>query len=264
VKFIRNTKSPFFLLVTPYAVHDETGFPIPAPKDVGHFSSLKFPEREDFNERDVRDKPGFIRELPLLKSPSIRKLTAVFQARRETGRAVDRMVRSIEHALGKTQLSNTYIVFTSDNGFSLGAHRWTGKDLVYDESSRVPLIISGPGVVAGKSRALVNNLDLTATILDLAGASASVPLDGKKLKPLLSDVDAKWRSALLMEGNHSSLAVRTSEYLYVEHRAGNQPEYYDLKRDAFLLKNKPKEAGPAKPVLNKLKKCIGAGCWISQ
>ena len=87
-------------------------------------------------------------------------------------------------------LSNTYIVFTSDNGWHHGEHRiQQGKGRPYEESARVPLVIRGPGVAAGSSTdKLVLNTDYFPTFMDLAGAQTQTPpyVDGRSLLPVLT------------------------------------------------------------------------------
>ena len=82
---------------------------------------------------------------------------------------------------------NTYIVFSSDNGFHLGQHRLTpGKLTAYDPDVRVPLIVTGPGVPAGRTvDAMTENTDLCPTFAELAGAPAPPNADGRSLVPLL-------------------------------------------------------------------------------
>ncbi len=98
------------------------------------------------------------------------------------------------------KLDNTVVIYTSDNGFLFGDHRLVGKTAAYEGSIKVPLLMRGPGIPEDQTRdQLVSNLDVTATIVDLAGAKPGVPLDGKSLVPLFANADAPWRSALLIE-----------------------------------------------------------------
>src|SRR3712207_421461 len=89
--------------------------------------------------------------------------------------AVDEMVERLVDALRESgELDNTYLVFTSDNGFHLGQHRLTtGKWTAYEEDIRVPLIVRGPGVPEGQNlEHLVLNNDLAPTFAELGGAEA--------------------------------------------------------------------------------------------
>jgi arylsulfatase A-like enzyme len=119
--------------------------------------------------------------------------------------AVDNMVGDLVEALrdgGK--LDNTYIVFTSDNGFHLGQHRLgAGKWTPYEEDIRIPLVVSGPGVPEGEIlKHMVLTNDLAPTFVDLAGTDIPSFVDGRSLKPLLTDEPAPlqdWRQRFLIE-----------------------------------------------------------------
>jgi arylsulfatase A-like enzyme len=119
--------------------------------------------------------------------------------------AVDDMVGDLVKALHDSgELDNTYIVFTSDNGFHLGQHRLgAGKWTPYEEDIRVPLIVRGPGVPEGEIlHHMVLNNDLAPTFADLAGAEPPSFADGRSLKPLLTDDPTPlkdWRQRFLIE-----------------------------------------------------------------
>ncbi len=102
--------------------------------------------------------------------------------------AVDRdFAALIEHLRGIGQLDNTYIMFTSDNGFHLGQHRMpSGKQTAYETDIHLPLLIRGPGVTAGSHvQAITGNIDLAPTIADLGGASMEDAPDGRSLVAFL-------------------------------------------------------------------------------
>ena len=119
--------------------------------------------------------------------------------------AIDEMVGDLVDALEESgELDNTYIFFTSDNGYHAGEHRLTtGKWTAYEEDIRVPLIVRGPGVPEGAKREeLVLNNDLAPTFADIAGAQVPSFVDGRSLMPLLTDnplAPEDWRSAFLVE-----------------------------------------------------------------
>jgi N-acetylglucosamine-6-sulfatase len=138
-------------------------------------------------------------------------------------------------------LSNTYIVFTSDNGFHHGEHRiQRDKGTPYEESVRVPLVIRGPGVAAGSStNKLVLNTDYLPTFMDLAGARTPPYVDGRSLLPVLTGSStSSWRTAILIEGDKypedpeipvdiNYDGIRTSTSKYIEYEGGFR-ELYDL------------------------------------
>jgi N-acetylglucosamine-6-sulfatase len=127
--------------------------------------------------------------------------------------AVDEMIGKLVDTLEESgELENTYIFFTSDNGFHLGTHRLNaGKWTAYEEDIRVPLIVRGPGVPeGGKLEHMVLNNDLAPTFADLAGAELPSFVDGRSLGPLLTDDPPPpddWRSAFLVEAARDLGAV---------------------------------------------------------
>jgi N-acetylglucosamine-6-sulfatase len=101
-------------------------------------------------------------------------------------------------------LANTYIIFASDNGFHLGQHRLAaGKGSSFEEDLRVPLIVRGPGIPAGRVLPhMAVNIDLAPIFADLAGVSPTVTVDGRSLVPLLGASPpplSAWRHAFLLE-----------------------------------------------------------------
>ena len=119
--------------------------------------------------------------------------------------AVDDMVGDLLDSLRESgELDNTYVVFTSDNGFHMGQHRLgAGKWTAYEEDIRVPLIVRGPGVPEGKTLPhMVLNNDLAPTFADLAGVDPPDFVDGRSLAPLLDETptpEEDWRQRFLVE-----------------------------------------------------------------
>jgi N-acetylglucosamine-6-sulfatase len=127
--------------------------------------------------------------------------TCWMQKRLRSMLAVDEMVASlVEELEAAEELDNTYMIFTSDNGWFAGQHRIKeGKDRPYEESARVPLFVRGPGVPVGATvDKLVLNTDFAPTFAELAGSGVSA--DGRSLRSLLHGEDPPWRSAVLLEG----------------------------------------------------------------
>jgi arylsulfatase A-like enzyme len=286
-----DSSKPFFLWLTPHAPHvaaPSTVGPEPAPRHKGVFSTLALPLPPNFNEGDASDKPTFFRDFtPTMNTTVISAITVAFRHYRESLLGVDDMVEEVVNALKSSgKYENTVIVYTSDNGFFHGEHRRPGgKVLVYEPSIRVPLVISGPGLPKGEIRdQLVNNLDVTATILDLANALPGRANDGKSLLPVIQNATTTWRTALLVEGmdqpgNGSFYgrfnAVRTLNYKYAEHGSFANPtstpeqEIYNLFADPYELQSVHNDSkySNAKSSLQSsfgiLKNCAGETCWIT-
>ena len=174
-------------------------------------------------------------------------LEKTYRAALRSLQSVDDLVAAVMATLKDTgKLDNTVVIYTSDNGFLFGDHRLVGKTAAYEGSIKVPLLMRGPGIPERQTRdQLVSNLDVTATIVDLAGAKPGVPLDGKSLVPLFANADAPWRSALLIESPVTSFekkanryaGVRTATKKYVRYESGFE-ELFDLASDPYELKNR--------------------------
>jgi N-acetylglucosamine-6-sulfatase len=282
--FVRESahqSQPFFLTVAPLAPHLENPRiagphehgrdPRPALRDLGRFGHRPLPRPPSFNEPNVSDKPAFVRKTPRLDSAEIGTLRTEYRSRLESLLAVDDLVRGLVDRLRAAgELDNTYIVFTSDNGFMLGQHRRHGKHAVYEESVRVPLIIRGPGLPAGQVRKqLAANIDLAPTILGATGVRPRLEMDGISLLPEARDPAADGSRSLVLEylvGRRGYSAVRTPDgFVYVDHRYG-EPELYDLNRDPYELHNLAGE--PAAAALQAelarrlaaLRNCAGEAC----
>jgi N-acetylglucosamine-6-sulfatase len=193
---------PFFMWLGTKAPHLPA---TPAPRHEGAFSDEPLPKPPSFDEKDVSDKPDWVRDNPRLSSEWISFMDDYQRNRLESLLAVDEMVGNLVDALKQSgELSNTYIFVTSDNGYHAGEHRLTtGKWTAYEEDIRVPLIVRGPGVPKGAEREqLVLNNDLAPTFAQIGGAPVPRFVDGRALNPLLTDdppPPQEWRSAFLVE-----------------------------------------------------------------
>lgn len=275
---------PFFMYLATYAPHAPA---TPAPRHQDTFAGVAAPRPPSFNEEedDISEKPAWLRTRPPLRPRQIEQIDALYRRRLQSLQAVDELVERLVGALEATgQLSRTYLFFTSDNGFHLGQHRLPqGKNTAYEEDIRVPLIVRGPGVPAGRVvEHLAANTDLAPTFAELAGLAAPEFVDGRSLVPLLRSeppAPTQWRQAVLIEhvanrarqrqvqeqrrwepprerrapprrrparGGRAPAfaAIRTAQYLYVEYVTGER-ELYDLRADPYELANLADVAPPA-------------------
>ena len=204
-------KPPFFLWVTPTAPHTTTptganeGLPaVPPNRYANTFATATMPRGRSFNEADVSDKPvldfsssvGLFSWFPLMNSGSVQTAINHYRGRHGAVKGLDDMVGKVVKALkDKGQLNNTIIIYTSDNGWLLGEHRIVAQKFFgFEESIRVPLVISGPGFTGGKTEnGQAVNVDLAPTILRAAGvtstpgATTGRPLDGIPLQTLMAN-----------------------------------------------------------------------------
>ncbi len=156
--------------------------------------------------------PRFVRDLPRFSRGERAAIDDLYRLRIRSLQAVDRGVARLVHTLRSSgQLDNTYIVFTSDNGFHLGQHRLpAGKQTAYDTDIHVPLLIRGPGITAGTHvTQLTGNVDLAPTFEAMTGVSALSFTDGRSLLGLAAGsahAGHHWRSAYLVEHRNEDSA----------------------------------------------------------
>jgi len=220
-----------------------------------------------------------------------RVIDTLYRKRVQAVQAIDRMIGTLRATLTAAGVAdNTYIVFSSDNGYHMGEYRLNpGKMTSFDTDIRVPLVVTGPGVAAStKSATAVQNIDLAPTFQHLGGAPVPANVDGHSLVPLLrGGSGANWRTAGLIEhhgpdtlasdpdlpapgsGNPPSYeAIRTHTYTYVEYADGSR-EYYDIATDPLELHNTvgtldPARLGALHTALTGLVNCHdGATCWTA-
>ena len=179
--------------------------------------------------------------------------------------AVDEGVgRLLDHLDETGQAEDTLVVYTSDQGFFLGEHGWYDKRFMYRESLQMPLVMRYPRLVepGTVSDALVLNVDLAQTFLDLAGVDPHPRMQGRSMRPLLEGADsdeADWRTAAYyrywehLDGIHHVAAhrgVRTRDRKLVhyygsgcgqpgasENRTEPEWELFDLDKDPEELRS---------------------------
>jgi len=271
-------KRPFYLQLDEWAPHASPGRgtgpcgsgadPVPGPADESLFTQEPLPHPPSFDEQDVGDKPSFVQDKPPLDVSAVER---EYRCGLASLRAVDRGIEKVFQALKSSgELDDTVIIFASDNGYLYGEHGLRYKLLPYEEALRVPLMISLPAGLRGGVERIpeiaepVANIDLSPTILELAGAEPCRRakrcrvMDGRSLMPLLHGEDEDWPHdrALVVEftGQHQGFSscsyrgIRTPGEAYVEHTSvpefdtgGCEPtlevEHYDLGSDPFQLDN---------------------------
>lgn len=268
-------KQPFFLMFAPSAPHatfpTPNGPPMPAPRHKGMFAGYQAPRTPSFNEADVSDKPplniGTGTQLPLLTAAQIEAIDSEYRDRLESLQAVDEAVETIVNTLAANgELDNTYIVYTSDNGYHLGQHRQrNGKFQYYEEDIRVPLIVRGPKVPVGMTREhIVTTLDFAPTFAKLAHVQppAEHLIDGQSMHRLFHNhppSPAAWRNDFLVEMRRGNPPLQTGwtvrglrtrdGILYGEYitQTGQPPtyrEFYDLNNDPFELVSQHNAVAP--------------------
>src|SRR3954454_6860989 len=197
------SKQPFWLNLwfnSPHGPFD------PAPHDLFRLSGTPIAKLPGFNEKDITDKPKWFRKQA--KKRITRKQARLIDNERRrqeeqllsVDQAVGRLVQTLQD---KGILDDTYIIFSSDNGFFRGEHRIaTGKYLPYDAAAKVPLIVRGPGIPAGGgSNEVVWNGDIPQTIQQIASGSQDDSLDGRSFLPFAQQPALRSTRPVLLEGD---------------------------------------------------------------
>ncbi|HUS91532.1 MAG TPA: sulfatase [Phycisphaerae bacterium] len=255
--------TPFCLSVSFNAVHAEDGDKRPG---IGHYP---WPKAVDGMYEDVTVPP------PRLSDPKVFEAHPAFLKKsmnrqrffwrwdtpekyQTNIRAYFRMISGVDRVIGRVLAElkrrgladNTVVIYTGDNGYYMGQRGFAGKWSHYEESLRVPLIVYDPRRPREKRGALVEsmalNVDLPATMLDLAGVGVPKHYGGRSLRPLLEGrTPADWRTDFFCEHLMNNAAipkwegVRGERYVYARYFEQKPPYEFlhDLKADPDQLEN---------------------------
>ena len=236
--------APFYLQLAVTAPHVPAE---PPPRYRDALPGLAVPRTPAFDEADVSDKPAYVRDRPPLGPNLVAALDATYRDQARALLAVDDAIGRLVATLGAERLADTYVVFTSDNGWMQGEHRIpSGKGLPYQPVLQMPLFVRGPTVTPGsRVDALVSNADLAPTFVDWAGTTMPAAVDGRSFAPLLGGGSGgrqaepiRYVTSGTTDGSRfpSWLGVKSTRYTYVEYADGER-ELYDDVADPFQLTN---------------------------
>lgn len=274
---------PFFVWASFVAPHGDCYDPSrpncsapPTPphryRDIYPDLTLPTMTKPSYNERWMGDKPKWMRKLP---APDPTYLQLLFTQRVRALAAVDEAVADIVESLRVSgELDNTLVIFSSDNGYLLGEHRLDGKVWGFQESLRVPLLMRGPGIEAGRTSSQVATwIDLAPTIVDAADALAQRRMDGLSLLPVAAGAKIR-RTPLIQAGPRKPMGTRswtyrgvtTKRYTLMRWNKTGFVELYDRKNDPYELQNRAKKKryrAVRKELIrrtDRLKGCRGEAC----
>lgn len=271
---------PFFIWASQVAPHaialarGAWGAPLAPPGDDGAGVPAPALRKPSFRVTGP-PQPGLVGQ----RGPWSRSYIQHYTDRRAASlRAVDDAVAAAVRALADTgQLDNTYIFFTTDNADLLGEHGYIGKNVLYEENLRIPLLVRGPGVPAGSRSDLpVTLFDLAPTFLQIAGGTAGVVEDGESFLPALRGQSMPWRDTQLVQAGSTRRrgpspgwyfrGVRTARYSYSREPATGRETLYDRVRDPYELRNVaqlPQYASVRRELARRttlLARCAGPSC----
>jgi arylsulfatase A-like enzyme len=247
---------PFFLYLAPHAPH------MPALSS-REYRTAKAPRTGPrtlaVNEADVSDKPNWIRAIAPLTPAQMRRSDKRFQDQVRSMLPVEDLLRTVLAALDAAGArENTWILFTSDNGFFYGEHRIaSGKGALYEEGINVPFVAIGPGVRPGQNNAVISMTDIAPTVLALAGQDAS-DLDGRSFAQALRQHPSPFTGApaMIRYGDSPYPVVesrafdddaaprggachglRGADWAFISMAQSGECEFYDLRTDPMQLVN---------------------------
>ena len=132
---------------------------------------------------------------------------------------------------------DTIVVLWGDHGWHLGEKAITGKNTLWERSTRVPLVFAGPGVTAGQKCAQpAELLDMYPTLVELAGLAPRTDLEGLSLGPQLCDAATLRDRPAITTHNQGNHTVRSLDWRYIRYADGTE-ELYDHRSDPNEWKN---------------------------
>jgi N-acetylglucosamine-6-sulfatase len=264
--FIENQPldQPYFCMLSHKAVHEPFQ---PAPRHTNAFGAKTVtPEPASWSE-DFADKPDWHKRqrsrdvrwhyrtrefesevlpdaIPIQPWKKNNKYVKQFRCLA----AVDDGVGKIIDLLKKRgTLDNTLFVFTSDNGYFHLEHRRWDKRLAYEESLRIPMVVSYPKKINPGTTVtqMITNADFAPTVLDYAGISIPSNMQGLSMRPLFETQKPEWREAVfyeywkeLVHAIPTMTAVRTDRYKLITYpEIKDIDELYDLHKDPYEMNN---------------------------
>ncbi|KAJ9226455.1 hypothetical protein DTO169C6_1183 [Paecilomyces variotii] len=262
---------PFFVAIAPVTPHsniDQEGTvkmtaPIPAERHKHLFKDVKVPRTEHFNP-DTPSGVNWISRLPKQNQSNVDYNDHFYRQRLRALQTVDELVDSVVKRLEESgKLDNTYIIYTSDNGYHIGQHRLQpGKECGFEEDIRVPLFIRGPGIPENHVEdAVTTHIDLAPTLFEIAGIEQRDDFDGTPIPLSKESVSLRhehvtveyWglaipegeyndfgpdNPAIITNNTYKALRIIGDEYdLYYSVWCTNEHQLYDLRSDPYELHN---------------------------
>ncbi|OKL61427.1 hypothetical protein UA08_03146 [Talaromyces atroroseus] len=282
-------EQPFFLVIAPIAPHANIDGgalhgggaptvmtePIPLDRHRHLFKDVRVPRTDHFNPVEPNGV-SWVRDLPRQDQSTVAYNDHFYRQRLRALQGVDELVDTLVTRLEESdQLDNTYIIYTSDNGYHIGQHRLPpGKACGFEEDIRVPFFIRGPGIPQGRvQEAVTTHIDIAPTLFELAGIPLRDDFDGTPM-PIAPNSNSTrhehvtveyWGHAYL-EGLKGSIdnspVVANNTYksirligdgfdLYYSVWCTNEHELYDLTTDPYQINNLYDKQDVYSPLIHK-------------
>lgn len=242
VDFLDNYKSddPFLMYVSYTAPHD----PRMAPAKYAEmypWQNIELPRNflpeHPFDNGELRIRDEMLAAFPRSADEVKQHIAAYYAMITGVDDQIGRVLAALER---NGQAGNTIVVFASDNGLALGQHGLLGKQNLYDHSIRVPLVIAGPGVPAGRRiGSLCYLMDLFPTLCDLTGLDTPRTVEGRSLAPLLRGRQKSVRDSVYLAYRDVQRGVRTDRWKLILYNVKGRltTQLFDLANDPLEMEN---------------------------
>jgi arylsulfatase A-like enzyme len=236
IQYLRNDAGldsrPFFMYVAFNAPHD----PRQSPKefvDMYPPQEIQIPANymaeHPFDQGDHKIRDEMLAPFPRTKEAVQLHRSEYYAIISHADHEIGRILTALE-ASGK--MENTYVILTSDHGLAVGQHGLMGKQNQYDHSVRMPLIIMGPGLKAGKKiDAMVYMQSLFATTCDLAGIPIPETVDFGSLQNLMSSKNAKGEEYIFGAYKDLQRMIRSEQYKLIVYPHIKKIQLFDIEKD---------------------------------
>jgi arylsulfatase A-like enzyme len=227
-----NETRPFYIYLAPTVPHDPR---LAEPR----FHELYNPDQmplppaflpvHPFNNGEMTVRDEKLAPWPRTEADTRRQTADYFACLTGLDHHVGRILQTLDEA-GLTR--HTLVIFSSDNGLSLGDHGLFGKQNLYEFGGmHVPLVIAGPDIATGRSDALVYLMDLFPTLVEFAGAELPEGVDGKSLRPILEGREAQVRKVLYTGYRDCMRSIRDDRWKLIRYPLINKTQLFDLATD---------------------------------
>jgi arylsulfatase A-like enzyme len=232
-EFVRSVgDEPFFAWVAFTAPHDPRQAP---PEYRRRFDGaeppppVNFLPQHPFDNGELRVRDEKLLGWPRTTAQVSGELADYYACIEALDAQVGRLLAALE---ARGRLADTIVVFTSDHGLALGSHGLLGKQNLYEHSMRVPAVVAGPGVPAGRRvDALCYLFDLMATVGDLAGTPPPAGNEGRSLGPVLRGETRAVRDELLLAYRDVQRALVRPPWKLIDYPRAGRRQLFDLDAD---------------------------------
>ncbi|KEF58669.1 arylsulfatase [Exophiala aquamarina CBS 119918] len=210
---------PFFLGIAPIAPHFALSNgtldpPEPASRHSHLFPDAQVPRTNNFNPSE-KSGVSWVSTLPQQNGSQVQYNDEFYRLRLQALQAVDEMIESVVNKLDSYGiLDNTYIIYTSDNGFHIGQHRLPpGKTCAFEEDINVPFYIRGPGIAKGEvTDSVTSHTDIAPTLFQLAGIRLRDEFDGSPMPIQISEAETQPHASEHVAVEYWGLGVGEGKY----------------------------------------------------